>query len=35
MADNKEKFVRTHVEGMNKFNDSLNKQNNNGNKRKK
>lgn len=35
MADDKEKFVRTHVDGINKFNDSLNKQGNNGNKRKK
>lgn len=35
MADNdKEKFIRTHVDGINKFNDSLNK-NNNGSSNKK
>lgn len=36
MADkNKEKFIRTHVDGINGFRDSLNKQDNNGNNKRK
>lgn len=35
MAVEKEKFIRNHVEGMNKYNEQLKNQNDNNNKRRK
>lgn len=35
MADNKEKFIRTHVDGINKFNELLKKKNDEQSKKNK
>lgn len=35
MAVEKEKFIRTHIDGINKFNDKMKNQNSNTGKRKK